>query len=301
MNASMEQFLASRQTGIGGSDVAVLLNVSPFKTRLELYLEKRGEIQPTADNSRTRAGRVMEQVIAAMVAEKTGAKLRRVNRTLRHPKHDFLIAHIDRDFVGIAKGLEIKNVSPRLGYLWGKDGEPDAVAEYYLPQPHHYMLVMDYPAFDVAGYFGGDDLRMYPMARDPEMDELIIDVAHDFWHKHVLAGVPPEPDYDHATTLPMFKRLYPGTNGATIEADDMLLHWAAVAEEAARKASEYDKVYESAKNHLLAAMGDAAVLKLEGNRIFRRQQVKRAGYMVAASTYMDARFTTTKPPNTTKE
>jgi putative phage-type endonuclease len=289
-----DDFTKNRQSGIGGSDVATLFGLNPYSTRLELYLQKRGEIEPTPDNSRTKAGRVMEQVIASMVSERTGAKLRRVNRTLRHPKHDFLIAHIDRDFVGISKGLEIKNVSPRMSYLWGKDGEPDAVAEYYIPQPHHYMLVLDYPAFEVAGYFGGDDLRLYPMERDREMDELIVESAHDFWHHNVMAGVPPEPDFDHPATLPMFKRLYPGTNGATVEADEMLLHWANVAEEAAKKASEYDKAAECAKNHLLAFMGDAAILKLDGNRVFRRKLIQKKPYTVEASSYIDARFSTTR-------
>ena len=239
----------------------------------------------------------MEQVIAVMVSEREGAKLRKVNRTLRHHKHDFMIAHIDRDYVGIRKGLEIKNVSPRMAYLWGKDGQPDAVAEHYLPQPHHYMLVLDYNLFDVAAYFGGDDLRIYPMERDPEMDELIIDAAHDFWHNHVLAGVPPEPDFEHKSTLPMLRRMYPGTNGQAViasELDEALLYWAKVAEDAAEKAHQYETVAEQARNHLLAAMGDAAVLRLDGRRAMVRKVIKKKAYEVAASSYVDARFTNLK-------
>ncbi|MGL5631246.1 MAG: YqaJ viral recombinase family protein, partial [Azovibrio sp.] len=220
-----QEFLKSRQTGLGGSDIATLLGINPFSTRLELYLQKKGEISPLPDSSRTKAGRAMESVIASMVSERTGHKLRRVNRTLRHPKHDFLIAHIDRQFVGQAKGLEIKNVDPRMEYLWGRNGEPDAIAEYYVPQPHHYMLVLDYPVFDVAAFFGGDDLRIYPMERDLEMDEIIIEIAHRFWYEHVLAGIPPDPEFDHPTTLPLFKRLYPGTNGEKVQADESLIHW----------------------------------------------------------------------------
>jgi len=298
MNAvDLADFLKSRQSGLGGSDVATLFGINPYSTKLELYLQKRGEIEPTADTRLTRTGRAMEQVIAVMVAEREGAKLRKVNRTLRHPKHDYLIAHIDRDFVGVRKGLEIKNVSPRMAYLWGKDGQPDAVAEHYLPQPHHYMLVLDYDLFDVAAYFGGDDLRVYPMARDPEMDELIIDAAHDFWHNHVLAGVPPEPDFDHKSTLPMLRRLYPGTNGETViasELDEALLYWAKVAEDAAANASQYEMVAEQAKNHLLAAMGDAAVLKLDGRRAMVRKVIKKKAYEVAEMNYVSARFTNLK-------
>ncbi len=296
MNTSdLSDFLKSRQSGLGGSDIATLFGINPYSTKLELYLQKRGEIEPTADTRLTRTGRAMEQVIAVMVAEREGAKLRKVNRTLRHPVHDFLIAHIDRDYVGIRKGLEIKNVSPRMAYLWGKDGQQDAVAEHYLPQPHHYMLVEDYPLFDVAAYFGGDDLRIYPMERDPEMDELIIDAAHDFWHNHVLAGVPPGPDFDHKSTLPMLRRLYPGTNGETViasELDETLLYWAKVAEDAAAKASQYEMVAEQAKNHLLEAMGDAAVLKLDGQRAMVRKVIKKKAYEVAEMDYVSARFTT---------
>jgi len=293
----LSDFLKSRQSGLGGSDIATLFGINPYSTKLELYLQKRGEIEPTADTRLTRTGRAMEQVIAVMVAEREGAKLRKVNRTLRHPKHDFLIAHIDRDYVGVRKGLEIKNVSPRMAYLWGKDGTPDAVAEHYLPQPHHYMLVMDYPLFDVAAYFGGDDLRIYPMERDPEMDELIIDAASDFWHNHVLAGVPPEPDFEHSSTLPMLRRMYPGTNGQTViasELDEALLHWAKVAEDAAAKAHQYEEVAKSAKNHLLAAMGEAAILRLDGQRAMVRKVISKKPYEVAATSYVDVRFTNLK-------
>ena len=297
MNADHSAFLQARQSGLGGSDIATLFNINPYSTKLELYFQKRGEIEPTADTRLTRTGRAMEQVIAVMVAEREGAKLRKVNRTLRHPKHDFLIAHIDRDFVGIRKGLEIKNVSPRMAYLWGKDGQPDAVAEHYLPQPHHYMLVLDYDLFDVAAYFGGDDLRIYPMERDLEMDELIIDAAHDFWHNHVLAGVPPEPDFDHKSTLPMLRRMYPGTNGQTViasELDETLLYWAKVAEDAAAKAHQYEEVAKSAKNHLLAAMGEAAILRLDGQRAMVRKVISKKPYEVAATSYVDVRFTNLK-------
>lgn len=290
MNQS--EFLAARQSGIGGSDIATLMGINPFSTKLELYLEKRGEIAPRKDTSRTKAGRVMETVIASMVSERTGQKLRRVNRTLRHPKHDFLIAHIDRDVVGQKKGVEIKNVSPRLGYLWGKDGVPDQIAEYYLPQPHHYMLVMDYPAFDVAAYFGGDDLRLYPMERDREMDEMIIGLAHDFWHNHVLKGIPPEPDFEHPTTRDMLRRANVATNGKEVIADEMIRHWAAVARDAAAKAAEYEKAANIAINHLLHFMGEADTLRLDDALVFERKKVKRKGYEVTPAEYIQTRFKT---------
>ena len=51
MNA--EEFMKARNTGIGGSDIATLFGINPYATRLELYLQKRGEIDPKPDNGQT--------------------------------------------------------------------------------------------------------------------------------------------------------------------------------------------------------------------------------------------------------
>jgi len=69
----LSDFLKSRQSGLGGSDIATLFGINPYSTKLELYLHKRGEIEPTADTRLTRTGRAMEQVIAVMVADALGA------------------------------------------------------------------------------------------------------------------------------------------------------------------------------------------------------------------------------------
>ena len=37
--------LEARKKGIGGSDVASILGLSPWKSQYQLYLEKRGELE----------------------------------------------------------------------------------------------------------------------------------------------------------------------------------------------------------------------------------------------------------------
>jgi hypothetical protein len=72
----------------------------------------------------------------------------------------------------------------------------------------------------------------------------------------------------------------------------MLIHWSHVAEDAAKKSGEYQSVADTAKMHLLAAMRDAAVLRLDGNRAFRRKVIHKKEYVVEATSYVDARLTT---------
>lgn len=292
----MTEFHAVRQTGLGGSDMAALLGLSKWATPLEIYLSKRGELPPFEDNPLTKAGRIMEQVIAAMTAERLGLKLRRVNRALRHRDYPFLIGHIDRDIVGqTGGGVEIKNVSPQIGWQWGKDGDPAGVPEYYLPQAHHYMLITDAPWWIVSAYFGGADLRTYRIERDPEWDDILIDAGVGFWERHVLPGIPPEPDYYHRSTIPLLRKMYPGTSGEKVVADDMLYCWAQVARQASKESTKYQDIADGAKAHLLHAMGEAAVLQFpQDGTEFRRKSVERAGYTVEPSSYVDARFFTPK-------
>ena len=92
---------------VGGSDVATILGLNPFKSAVELYHEKRGtiDVDDLSDNLAVEAGNVLEDGIAELAASRMTrqwgrpVKLRRCNMTLSHPKYDWLTIHIDRDVV----------------------------------------------------------------------------------------------------------------------------------------------------------------------------------------------------------
>ncbi len=55
----------ARKAGIGGSDVAAILGLSPWKSAHMLYLEKRGEWEePEKDSEVIHFGNVLEDVVA---------------------------------------------------------------------------------------------------------------------------------------------------------------------------------------------------------------------------------------------
>ncbi len=62
-----------RKTGLGGSDMASVLGLSPYKTRYELYLEKIGAIKPDdlQDNDLVQFGNIIEHTIADFYQHKT--------------------------------------------------------------------------------------------------------------------------------------------------------------------------------------------------------------------------------------
>jgi putative phage-type endonuclease len=290
------QQLAARKKGVGGSDVATILGLNPYKTALELYAEKRGEVEPhdLSENEAVEAGIVLEDAIADLAARRMSkrdggeVKLRRCNRTISNPKYPWLTVNIDRDVVGQERGVEIKNVGAWAAGSWGAPGT-DEVPEYYLPQPHTYMIVKEYPVWTVAGYFGGADLRLYEVARDREFHELILDATRDFW-QHVVEGRPPAFDVGHPNALKALRRLYPGTDGTKVYADTATEHWYAVYQDSEKFANAYASAAALAKNHLLHTMKTAAMLEFADGSVLTRKEVERKAYSVEATKYIDARF-----------
>src|SRR5512138_2400103 len=85
-----------RKTGLGGSDSPVVLGVSPFTTRKELWLEKMGLSEPKEESPAMRRGNFLEEPVAQLYQKVTGRQVEVVKQRLIHPQHPFIYAHIDR-------------------------------------------------------------------------------------------------------------------------------------------------------------------------------------------------------------
>jgi putative phage-type endonuclease len=296
MNAR-EEWLAQRRTGIGGSDAAAALGQSPHMTATELYHVKVGTpLAPRdGDEERTEFGQLMENVIAAQYARRFDVKLRRKNAIVRHSKFPWMLANVDRLVEGKRKGVEIKNVDGlayRFNDEWGEPGT-DQVPTAYLLQVTHYMCVLDYPEWDLAACIGGNKLATYHLARDPELEDMLIEGEREFW-QHVKAQEPPELDYRHATAIPFLKRLYAGSNGETVHlpAEAEAMHYAKLDFDEQEKLMKAGS--DAARARLLAMTGNAAVGILPHGGAYTRKIVERAAYSVEASKYIDFRYSKTK-------
>ncbi len=188
----VRKWLEARRGGIGGSDVAAILGLSPWKTPLDVYLDKTGQSEPEEENEAMYWGTILEDIVAREFMKRTGLKVRRRNQIFEHSTLPFLRANIDRDIVGERAVLECKTTS---GFNRDQWGEPytDLVPFPYLCQTMHYMSVLDYDYAYMAVLIGGNDYRIYFIRRNAELEEHIIRLCTDFWQNHVVKGIPPEP------------------------------------------------------------------------------------------------------------
>ncbi len=98
-NLSREDWLAYRRLGIGGSDSAAIMGVSPFCTKRDLYYDKRG-ITPAMDEEENNwvakeVGHRLENLVAEIFSKKTGLRVYPIRKMFRHPLYPFMLADVD--------------------------------------------------------------------------------------------------------------------------------------------------------------------------------------------------------------
>lgn len=199
-----EQWLEYRRKGIGGSDAAAVLGISPFRTGRDLYYDKLNIV--TADDAENwvqlEVGTLLEPLVAKIFAHKTGYKIYRRPFMFRHPQYPWMLADLDY-MVELSDGtsaiLEIKTTNYNAKDNWWYNGE-EIVPIYYESQGRHYMAVMNIDRVYFCCLYGNseDEAIIRRIDRDMAYEEELIALERDFWENHVLTKTPPpyeEPNF----------------------------------------------------------------------------------------------------------
>lgn len=99
-NLSREDWLEYRKKGIGGSDVAAIMGISPFATIRDLFYNKTG-VQPVIQEEEEsnwvakEVGHRLEDLVAEIFSKKTGLEVFPVRVMFRHPLYPFMLADVD--------------------------------------------------------------------------------------------------------------------------------------------------------------------------------------------------------------
>ncbi|MBR8165578.1 YqaJ viral recombinase family protein [Burkholderia vietnamiensis] len=221
---SREDWLEVRKNGIGGSDAAAAVGLSPYKSQLELWMEKTNRdsnlprTDPDDTTSPTYFGTLLEPIVAASYTKQTGNRVRRVNAVLRHPSIPWMLANLDREVVGVpdVQILECKTAGEFGARLW-RDGVP----EYVQLQVMHQLAVTGKQAADVAVLLCGQQLEVHRVWRDDELITRLIELEAAFW-RYVETDTPPPADGSDSADRAL-RCLYPGTGGTVDFTDDLTL------------------------------------------------------------------------------
>jgi len=286
--------MMDRTKGIGGTDIAAIMGVSPWRCALDVYCEKRGLTQAELVTSEAAYwGTQLEAVIFRRYMTDLGCADDRDAAVIGSEcvRDGWMIAHPDAIVSPRGesiRGVEIKTAGRSQAKRWFAPPDGMIPLEYEL-QCRWYMAVRELPIWDVAVLIGGQDYRCYRLARDADKETGIITAAKKFWTENVQAGMPPPPDSSEAATKRL-ALLYPDVKGEIIGGDADVESWAFKLRErkAALKQAEAD--VRDAENQIKAAIGDHAGVKgVWGMATWKT--VEKAPYSVKASKYRQFRVT----------
>lgn len=268
-----DQWLEVRKGGIGSSDAAAAVGMNPYKSQLELWMEKTGRTAANEEALGTEDpmywGTLLEPYVAQAYQNKTGHRVRRINAVLQHPTFPFMLANIDREVVGAPEVqiLECKTAGEFGSRLW-RGGVP----EYVQLQVQHQLMVTGKEAADVAVLLCGQKLEVHRIQRDEEVIARLVVLEAKFWDYVETDTQPPADGSESAAKV--LRQIYPG-NSTTLDfsQDESLCH--AFTLLASLKAELEEKVAqaEKLKQTIQQAMGDASrAVFADGEATFKRSK-----------------------------
>lgn len=255
---------------IGGSDVAAILGVSPWKSPFRLYQEKTGAYVEEITLAKQRIfdrGHRWEPVVVEMLIDELqdrGHDVQIIARNARYLDRDFpyLACELDLELRidGEEHNAEIKTVHPFAAKDWGEQ-DTDEIPIYYAAQVMHGLMVKPRRRSIVAALIGVDDLRVHQIERDEETIAAIRAKEVEFWRRVQERDAPPPETSDDV------KWLHAKDCGIVMEADDDLqaqvTHLAGLKAEAKR----IESAAEAAATRIKCAMGHASTLIYQGRKI----------------------------------
>lgn len=217
---SHDEWLKAREEGIGASEVAAVVGLSPWDSPFSLWLKKTHQVPPTEENQAMRLGHLLEPVVATLWEEETGGKVVKASAAdiiYQDAEKPWRRVTPDRIAYRISAWsgrkekilLEIKTTAT------GFDAE--TIPDNYLAQCQYQMLVTGIHKCELAWLTSGRYFDNAPIEYDPEFAEWLGAEVDKFYNECVLGGR--EPDLISVADF-VFKGSEPETK---VEADEEAL------------------------------------------------------------------------------
>jgi len=85
-----QEWLRERKNYLGGTDLAAVCGLSPYRTALDVYLDKTSDDITEETSPAMRWGNLLEDVVAKAYSEDTGYDVEIEPNTIYHPEYKFL-------------------------------------------------------------------------------------------------------------------------------------------------------------------------------------------------------------------
>ena len=271
--------MGKRILSIGGSTSAAAAGLSRYSSRHAAYARIMGLEPETPPNLAQRIGTHNEAFMAGWYVEHEFSKRNEffLDRSyadfkaepFRNPDYPFMHAHFDGLVLGTAVGPAIKGVEFKVAGLhtakdWGDPEHTQVPQEYYI-QCLHSMILAGVKTWDLVVMLG-TDIKVYPLEYDEEAAAGLVLALRNFYEKHLLPGIPPEPDGSEDCKN-LMGWLYEQKDDAIDFANDEELKTLRLLAEVHRNLEAEEGNYAELSNKTKKLIGSRAGLRFDGGKV----------------------------------
>ncbi len=271
---------AARANGIGGSEIAAVLGLSPYESRFSLWHRKKGLIGPVEESEEMYWGKEHEPAICRRFAREHPELDVTPAPTYCHPDRPWQIANPDRH-----AGLDLFEAkTARDAEGWGEQGTAQ-IPVHYRAQCLHYMDVTGARRCWVGVLIAGSEYREYVVDYDPADALMQRQAGAEFMR--TLAAEERPPIDGHSATYQAIREIPEGLDPIDIEITTELRDRFYAAQDAAWTAGDE---LTACKGELLDAIGTGQRAVCERERIATRTVRNGSTYsLMPARTRRNAR------------
>jgi predicted phage-related endonuclease len=248
---------------IGGSDAAAAAGIDPHKSRVMLWLEKKGRIG-RPETEAMHWGKLLEPVIFEELRER-GYAVTAARDLAAMPNrmfHDGRVQHPDVPWL-VGHPVGLYEVEDGLGVLdaktvgqWAKrewNGEPPLA---YVAQVQHYLHLTGLDRGLLAVLVGGQRLETYEIRRNQSAIDKLLALEEEFYG-FLVRDEPPPPDSSESAREAVAAMFPEHVPGRVMRLDKRLMRRHFELRARREQRDTIDRIIRGHENELKAAMGDA--------------------------------------------
>jgi putative phage-type endonuclease len=234
--------LKKRSEHLGSSDIAAILNLDPFKTPYDVWLEKTGKLVEEKETPAMTRGNFLEPALLNFAESVLGKLIRRAPERVSKELNGLIIDHPDAILKAKGEPVEGKSQGAYSKEIWGEPGT-DQVPDRVVIQSEVHILCYEAEICHIPAYLSYREFQMFAVQRDKDIIDAILEAAASFWRLNVLADSPPAGVTPSLSIVRRIKRL---PDVITILPDEVVAAY--------QKANEIFKAAEEEKNKTKARL-----------------------------------------------
>ncbi len=219
MYEDRDTWVEGRKVGLGSSDVAAILGVSPYRSPWDIYLERVLDRRPPPDARREKyyaRGHREEPRILEDYADEVGASVMPLRQVIVEGPAPLAVS--PDSFVALDGEWGLGECKTDRTFAWGPSGTVierwttaarELVREDHAAQVYSQLIATGLPFGVLAVRRDMDDLRHFVLVADERLQARMLERLGEWWQRHIVAGEPPENDGSEACAKAK-ERLYAG-------------------------------------------------------------------------------------------